>query len=105
MSVRLSGGRPRAKEQRLRTRAIGLLSAAMVLGGLLAVSPASVGAAPLSGQPFSAYGPGNTTVANVEAASSGGGVNSAGLNAPLINEFGVNIAPATPGKNALGRGT
>jgi hypothetical protein len=88
----------------------------MVLGGLLAVSPASVGAAPLSGQPFAAYGSGaavitealglgSTTVANVEAASSGGGVNSAGLNAPLINEFGVNIAPATPGKNALGRGT
>jgi hypothetical protein len=88
----------------------------MVLGGFLAVSPASVGAAPLSGQPFAAYGSGAavitealglgaTTVANVEAASSGGGVNSAGLNAPLINEFGVNIAPATPGKNALGRGT
>ena len=80
------------------------------------MSPASVGAAPLSGQPFAAYGSGaavitealglgNTTVANVVAASSGGAVNSAGLNTAIINEFGVNIAPATPGKNALGRGT
>jgi hypothetical protein len=88
----------------------------MVVGGLLAVSPTPVAAAPVSGQPFAAYGSGAavitealglgaTTVANVEAASSGGGVNSAGLNTPLINEFGVNIAPATPGKNALGRGT
>lgn len=88
----------------------------MVVGGLLASSPLSAGAAPLSGQPFSAYGSGaavitnalglgTTTVANVEAASSGGGVNSGGLNSSLINEFGVNIAPATAGKNALGRGT
>ncbi|HEX2119213.1 MAG TPA: hypothetical protein VHF91_08515, partial [Acidimicrobiales bacterium] len=88
----------------------------MVLGGLLISSPAPVGAAPLSGQPFAAYGSGasvvlealglgNTTVANVIAASSGGGVNSTGLNTSLINEFGINIAPATPGKNALGRGT
>lgn len=92
------------------------MSAAVVLGGLLAVSPASVGAAPLSGQPFAAYGSGaavitealglgTTTVANVEAASSGGAVNSAGLNTPIINEFGINIAPAAGGKNALGRGT
>lgn len=88
----------------------------MVLGGLLIASPAPVTAAPLSGQPFAAYGSGasvvvealglgTTTVANVIAASSGGAVNSAGLNTSVINEFGINIAPATPGKNALGRGT
>ena len=88
----------------------------MVLGGLLISSPAPVGAAPLSGQPFAAYGSGasvvvealglgTTTVANVIAASSGGAVNSAGLNTSVVNEFGINIAPATPGKNALGRGT
>jgi hypothetical protein len=75
-----------------------------------------VGAAPISGQPFAAYGSGaavvlealglgTTQVAGVIAANSGGGVNSQGLNAPLINEFGINVAPATPGKNALGRGT
>ena len=88
----------------------------MVLGGLLAASPTAVGAAPLSGQPFAAYGSGaalitealqlgTTTVANAEAALSGGAVNSQGLNAPVINELGVNVAAATPGKNALGRGT
>jgi len=88
----------------------------MVLGGLLAFSPSPVSAAPLSGQPFSAYGSGaatitealqlgETTVANAEAAFSGGAVNSQGLNAPIVNEFGINVAPPTPGKNALGRGT
>lgn len=88
----------------------------MVLGGLLAVSPMSVGAAPISGQAFAAYGSGNALVvealslgadqvAGVYAASSGGGVNSAGLNTPVFNEFGFNIAPATPGRNAVGRGT
>ena len=89
----------------------------MVLGGLLAVSPAPpVAAAPVSQQPFAAYGSGaaavvealglgNTQVANVIVANSGGGVNSQGLNGPLVNEFGINVAPATPGKNALGRGT
>ena len=87
----------------------------MVLGGLVSTS-ASVGAAPISGQPFSAYGSGaavvvealglgESQVASVIAANSGGGVSSGGLNAPLINEFGINVAPATPGKNALGRGT
>src|SRR5687767_14081095 len=58
MGVRLSGGRPRAKEQRLRTRAVGLLTAAMVVGGLLA-SPASPAAAQLSATPFTAYGAGD----------------------------------------------
>ena len=88
----------------------------MVLGGLLAASPLAVSAAPLSGQPFAAYGSGaavitealqlgNTTIANAEAALSGGAVNSQGLTAPVINELGVNVAPATPDKNALGRGT
>ena len=88
----------------------------MVVGGLLVGASSSVGAAPISGQPFAAYGSGaalvleglglgTTQVADVIAASSGGAVNSAGLTAPVINEFGVNIAPATPGKNALGRGT
>ncbi|MEO7836964.1 MAG: hypothetical protein ABIS21_04925 [Acidimicrobiales bacterium] len=87
-----------------------------MVGGLLAASPASVSAAPLSGQPFSAYGSGaavitnaltlgTTTVANTEAAFSGGAVNSQGLNAPITNELGINVAPVTAGKNALGRGT
>jgi hypothetical protein len=88
----------------------------MVLGGLLVSSSGSVGAAPISGQAFAAYGSGaavalealslgTTQVGSVIAANSGGGVSSAGLNTPLVNEFGVNIAPPTPGKNALGRGT
>jgi len=88
----------------------------MVLGGLLAASPVAVNAAPLSGQPFSAYGSGaavitnaltlgTTTVANTEVAFSGGVVNSQGLNTPVTNELGINVAPVTPGKNALGRGT
>ena len=80
----------------------------MVLGGLLALSPAAVSAAPLSGQPFAAYGSGaavitnaltlgTTTVANTEAAFSGGAVNSQGLNAPVQNELGINVAPVTAG--------
>jgi len=88
----------------------------VVVGGLLAFSPASAGAAPVSSQPFGAYGSGaavitkalqlgNTSVANVEAAFSGGAVNSAGLNAPVQNEFGINVAAAAGGKNAIGRGT
>jgi hypothetical protein len=75
-----------------------------------------VNAAPLSGQPFAAYGSGagvitnaltlgTTTVANTEAAFSGGAVNSQGLNTPVVNELGINVAPVTAGKNALGRGT
>lgn len=88
----------------------------MVVGGLLAASPAAVGAAPVSGQPFAAYGSGaamitnalqlgSTSVANAEAAFSGGAVNSQGLNNPISNELGINVAPAVPGQNALGRGT
>ena len=86
------------------------------MGGLLAVSSAPVAAAPVSSQPFSAYGSGaavitkalqlgSTSIANAEAAFSGGAVNSTGLNAPVVNEFGINVAPATGGKNAVGRGT
>lgn len=48
---------------------------------------------------------GNTTIANAEAAFSGGAVNSQGLNSPVTNEFGINVSPALPGKNAVGRGT
>jgi hypothetical protein len=88
----------------------------MVLGGLLAVSPAPVSAAPLSGQPFAAYGSGaavitnalqlgSTSIANAEAAFSGGAVNSQGLTTAITNELGINVAAPTAGKNALGRGT
>ena len=85
----------------------------MVVGGLLAVasSPAS---AQLSAQPFAAYGSGDavalnaltlgtTTVAGLRAAASGGAVNTAGLTG-ITNEFGQNIVPARPDKNAYGRG-
>jgi len=88
----------------------------MVVASLLAASPTAVGAAPISGQAFGAYGSGaavitkalalgNLTIANAEAAFSGGAVNSQGLNSPITNEFGINISPARPGKNAVGRGT
>ncbi len=88
----------------------------MVVGGLLAGSSAPVAAAPLSGQPFAAYGSGagvitnaltfgTTTVANTEAAFSGGVVNSQGLTTAITNELGISVAPVTAGKNALGRGT
>lgn len=100
----------------MRTRAVGLFSAAMVSGALLVTAPVTAGAAPISGQAFAAYGSGaavitkalqlgTTTIANAEAAFSGGVVNSQGLGAPVTNEFGINIQPATPGKNAFGRGT
>jgi hypothetical protein len=92
------------------------LSTIVVMGGLLAFTPAPVGAAPVSGQPFSAYGSGaavitkalqlgNTSIANAEAAFSGGAVATAGLNSPVTNEFGINVASAANGKNAIGRGT
>lgn len=88
----------------------------MVIGGLLTTFPTAAQAAPLSGQPFAAYGSGDaivtkalglgtTQVANVSLAASGGAVNSGGLNTPLVNELGTNIAPAIPDKNAVGRGT
>lgn len=88
----------------------------MVVGGLLAGSSGPVGAAPVSGQRFSAYGSGAaiiakaldlgaSSVANAEIAFSGGAVNSQGLGTPVVNEFGVNVAPPSPGKNAIGRGT
>jgi hypothetical protein len=48
---------------------------------------------------------GSTSIANAEAAFSGGVVNSQGIGAPVTNEFGINVAPATAGKNAIGRGT
>ena len=91
---------------------------AMVLVGLLAVSPGPVEAQTLAAQPFSAYGTGDaialnalslgaSTLAGTRIAASGGSVNSgpAGLTTPITNEFGQNVQPATPGKNAYGRGT
>ena len=88
----------------------------MVLGGLLTSFPSAAQAAPVSGQAFAAYGSGDaivtkalsvgtTQIANAAVAASGGAVNSGGLNTPLVNEIGTNIAPAIPDKNALGRGT
>lgn len=88
----------------------------MVLGGLLA-SSASPAAAQLSAAPFTGYGagdvisvgalaiPGGTQLAGVRAAASGGNVNSGsnGLQT-RINEFGQNVGPANPSKNAYGRG-
>lgn len=92
------------------------MSAVLVVGGLAVASPAPVSAAPVSSQPFSAYGSGaavitkalqlgSTAITNAEAAFSGGVVSSGGLNAPVTNEFGINVSPGVPGKNALGRGT
>ncbi|MDQ2826744.1 MAG: hypothetical protein M3Y04_07280 [Actinomycetota bacterium] len=100
----------------MRTRAAALLSAMAIMGGMLAFSSSPVSAAPVSGQPFTAYGSGaavitkalqlgNTSIANAEAAFSGGAVSTGGLNSPVTNEFGINVAGAAGGKNAIGRGT
>ncbi len=78
-------------------------------------SPAG-GQVPLSQQPFAAIGDGtavslnalalgDTTVAGLHAAFSGGAVNSAGLTATVNDEFGQAVSPPQPGKNAYGRGT
>jgi hypothetical protein len=48
---------------------------------------------------------GETTVAGVHAAFSGGAVNSGGLTTTVNDEFGQAVAPPLPGKNAYGRGT
>jgi LPXTG-motif cell wall-anchored protein len=88
----------------------------MVLGGVL-VSSASPAAGQLSATPFTGYGsgdviavnalaiPGGTQLAGLRAAASGGNVNSGsnGLQS-RTNEFGQNVGPANPGKNAYGRG-
>jgi hypothetical protein len=89
----------------------------MVLGGLLAsaATPASAQTAGLG--PFSAYGNGeaiglntltlgNTNLAGLRVAASGGSVNSntTGLT-PIVNELGQNVGPARADKNAYGRGT
>lgn len=88
----------------------------MVLGGLLASSSAPAGAQ-VSAQPFTAYGSGDaialnalalgtTQLAGLRVAASGGSVNSnaSGLTG-ITNEFGQNVAPNRPDKNAYGRGT
>ena len=95
-----------------------LLTAMLTVAAtVLVVSSSSpVSAQLLSQQPFAATGTGTalavnaltlgeTTVAGVHAARSGGSVNSAGLTGPVIDEFGQNVSPALPGKNAYGRGT
>jgi hypothetical protein len=94
-----------------------LLTAMVTVGAtlLIASSPPASGQL-LSQQPFAAYGDGtavslnalalgDTTVAGVHAAFSGGAVNSAGLSATVNDEFGQAVAPPLPGKNAYGRGT
>ena len=89
----------------------------MVLGGLLAsaATPASAQTGGLA--PFAAYGNGEaialnaltlgtSQLAGLRVAASGGSVNSnaTGLT-PITNEFGQNVGPARPDKNAYGRGT
>jgi hypothetical protein len=90
----------------------------MVLGGLLAstATPASAQTAALG--PFTAYGSGDALslsllpiggtaqLAGLRVAASGGSVNSnaTGLTG-IANEFGQNVGPTRPDKNAYGRGT
>ena len=86
----------------------------MVLGGLLAsaATPASAQTGGLA--PFAAYGNGEaialnaltlgtSQLAGLRVAASGGSVNSnaTGLT-PITNEFGQNVGPARPDKNAYG---
>ena len=84
----------------------------MVVGGLLAVAPLPASAQ--ATQTYAAYGSGdsvalnaltlgNTTVANLRAATSGGAVNTGGLQG-ITNELGQNVVPTNAGKNAYGRG-
>ena len=88
----------------------------MVLGGLLAFSSGPAVGQTLATAPFSGYGSGDviavnaltlgdTQVAGLRAAASGGNVNSAatGLTA-RVNEFGQNVGPARADRNAYGRG-
>ena len=95
-----------------------LLTAMLTVAATVLVVSASSPASGqlLSQQPFAATGTGTalavnalalgeTTVAGVHAARSGGSVNSAGLTGPVVDEFGQNVSPAIPGKNAYGRGT
>ncbi|HEX2192842.1 MAG TPA: hypothetical protein VHH09_06570 [Acidimicrobiales bacterium] len=100
----------------MRTRLAVLLTAMLTVGATvltLTTSPAS--GQLLTEQSFAAYGTGtaiavnalglgDTTVAGVHAARSSGAVNSGGLTA-ITDEFGQNVTPALPGKNAYGRGT
>ena len=92
-----------------------VLLAVVVTGSLLVFSPISAGAQ-LSTQPFAAYGSGTaiainaatlgtTTVANVQAAHSGGSVDSTGLTETLNDQFGQVVQPVMPDKNAYGRGS
>jgi len=89
----------------------------VVASAMLATSPVRV-EAQLATQPFSAYGNasavalnaltvGSTTVANTQAANSGGVVNSGGLSGPVNNQFGQAVYPAgaATGRNAYGRGS
>ncbi|MGH9188879.1 MAG: hypothetical protein ACRD0Q_02420 [Acidimicrobiales bacterium] len=100
----------------MRKRFAGLLTAALITGGLLVTSPVRVGAQAVSDQPFSASGTGTavhvgalrlgtTEILNTEVAYSGGSANSKGLPGVINNEFGQTVQPAQPGKNSYGRGT
>jgi hypothetical protein len=94
-----------------------LLTAMVTVGATLLIGSSSPASGQLlSQQPFAAFGTGtaialdaltlgDTTVAGLHAARSGGAVNSAGLTGPVIDEFGENVSPALPDKNAYGRGT
>lgn len=93
------------------------VAAIALIGGLLAISPTALSAAPLSSQPFTAYGTGAavsvnalqlspTQVANVQTAFSGISVNSGGLGAAINNQFGQVVQTAQPaGKNSYGHGS
>ena len=94
-----------------------VLMGVVVTSAMLATSPVRV-EAQLATQPFAAYGNaaavalnaltvGTTTLANTQAANSGGVVNSTGLNAPVNNQFGQAVYPAgaATGRNAYGRGS
>ena len=93
-----------------------VLLAVVVAGSLLVFSPVSPASAQLSTQPFAAYGSGTavavnavtlgtTTLANVQAAHSGGSVDSTGLTETLNDQFGQVVQPVLPDKNAYGRGS
>ena len=88
----------------------------MVLGGLLASSSAPAVGQTLSATPFTGYGSGDaiavnllrlgdTQVAGLRAAASGGSVNAGtGGLTTRVNEFGQNVGPARADRNAYGRG-
>lgn len=101
----------------MRRRFALLLTAALTAATtVVGVGPGPAGAQLVTDQAFSGYSTGSaislnaltlgsTTIAGLHSAFSGSSVNSQGMGAPIVDEFGQSVQPPLPDDNSYGRGT